>query len=530
MEIVTLCPFAVATMLWMPQPGEWRRTVCVKATFSLLPEQEAALAGAQEAAHPDLYWERDPQASLYAPSDFVPFKPRADILLSGHAYAPGGAPVEDLYVELGVGSLRKGLRLTGDRVWVQSPRGLVPSAPIPFARLPIRYERASRRGDKLIAGHLPKVEPALHNPVPNIEPADEQSPYATPGYGPIAPRRRALRHQLSEEVFQWTYRPATAPPPAGFDARFFNAAPLDQQVDRIEPASTIVLRHLHPRAPYLETRLPATQPRVFHLDATSGQPQEVALRCDTLWIDADRAIAVLSWRGAVAVKSPEERAAGKLLVASEAAGQELRYDDVERLAQRAGALPASARKAIEEPRVAEDVVATMAPKAIRVSEPLPFKAGPPAVAAPTPVQAPLPAGLDPGLAAALARMGGAGDVNTTMAPTRPTRAVVPFKPAAETVPPPSSTPVASTPVASVPVSSMPVVPSVNQTMTANQLAGLRGPALPFVPVPVVAPPAPPSFPRSRPSLRRSSRSCPRPTTRATRLRCLRHRCSARSRW
>src|SRR5579871_1348500 len=95
-----LFPFAVSTLAWESRPGSRSLTVCLKATFALAPQStrgtpphpqgasdEPALAAQQDGSHDDILFEQAPRASLYSPGDFVPYKPRADVLLVGHAHA-----------------------------------------------------------------------------------------------------------------------------------------------------------------------------------------------------------------------------------------------------------------------------------------------------------------------------------------------------------------------------------------------------------------------------------------------------------
>ncbi|HMY20584.1 MAG TPA: DUF2169 domain-containing protein, partial [Polyangium sp.] len=65
----------------------------------------------------DGFWDDDPQRSLYAPSDLVPVKPRADVLLVGHAFAPGGRPVRSLVARFVVGDVDKRIEVWCDRVF-----------------------------------------------------------------------------------------------------------------------------------------------------------------------------------------------------------------------------------------------------------------------------------------------------------------------------------------------------------------------------------------------------------------------------
>ncbi len=324
-----LYPFIVSTLPWESRPGQWNLTVCLKATYTLT-SGEASLAAAQDGAHDDVLFDQARHASLYSPGDFVPFKSRADVLLVGHAHAPGGVPVDTLVVRLGVGDLTKALRVSGDRVWAETPQGPRPSAPRPFTRMPLRYERAWRKGENLagIAGGDTSRPPA------NIDVATEEGAAETPGFGPIAPSWRAVQNPRAQETLIWAsrLRGAVGPAPAGLEPPALNAAPRDQQLPDIPPSARLVLDNLHPRFPRLEARLPSIVPSVFHVDPTAG-PREVQTRTDTLWIDTDREVFVVSWRGTVPLGAPASIGVvpGRVLVAVHAPGSAVSFDDVEAL-------------------------------------------------------------------------------------------------------------------------------------------------------------------------------------------------------
>src|SRR5262249_17422688 len=119
MDVVSLCPIRVGSVLWQPRRGTWAFTVVCKATYRLAPV-EAALAEEQEyPADDDNYWNDDPARSLYCPSDLVPFKPRADVMLVGHAFAPRKEPVRSLIARLIVGNIDKAIEVYVDRAWGQ---------------------------------------------------------------------------------------------------------------------------------------------------------------------------------------------------------------------------------------------------------------------------------------------------------------------------------------------------------------------------------------------------------------------------
>src|SRR5262249_54863189 len=107
MDVVSTCPLRVAAVVWQSQAGAWTLTVVCKAPFQLLPGVPPP-AGVREApAEDDGYWDDDEVRSLHVPSDLVPFKARADVLLVGHAFAPAGQAVRSIPVRLAVGKVDK---------------------------------------------------------------------------------------------------------------------------------------------------------------------------------------------------------------------------------------------------------------------------------------------------------------------------------------------------------------------------------------------------------------------------------------
>lgn len=305
-------PFRVASLLWQPHAGAFALTVVCKATFLLLPG-EARLAPEQDPPNEDdNYWDDDASRSLHAPCDLVPFKPRVDVLLTGNACAPGHAPVRALLARLGVGAIDKSIAVFGERSF--APDGQIREGS-GFTRMPLRYERA--------AGGPGTVNPvgmrwdgapdvAL---VPNLQPAGvsitrRSDAIAPVGFGAIAPwwpeRQRKLGRHLREAPRDWV----AAPLPPDLDPGFFNAAPADQQLDHLRDDERIMLENVHPELPRLSTALPGLRPRARAL--RSGATEDVPLRADTLWIDADRGVCAVLWRGQVHLADRSER--GRVLV------------------------------------------------------------------------------------------------------------------------------------------------------------------------------------------------------------------------
>ena len=82
------------------------------------------------------------RSSLRREPETAWFKPGTDLVLLGHAQAPGGEPVTQLDAGLRVGATQKIVRVFGDRAWTDTGAGLSVSGPQPFQRLPLVWERA----------------------------------------------------------------------------------------------------------------------------------------------------------------------------------------------------------------------------------------------------------------------------------------------------------------------------------------------------------------------------------------------------
>lgn len=317
MEIVSACPLRVTSVVWQPRPGAWALTAIIKATYRLEPLR-SPLSDAQELpADEDNHWDHDPARSLYAPSDRVPFKRRPEVLLVGHAFAPGGRPVRSLVARLQVGEMDKSIEVWCDRVFAQDGQLLEGR---PFTTMPLRWERAAGGpGTWNPVGMRFDASPDLYGAVavPNLQPpghhvASRGETFAPIGVGPVAPTWPSRAGRLTpESAAGWAARWFALPLPEGLDASFFSSAPPDQQVDELRPDERIVLENLHPAHPRLVTNLAGVTPRAV-AERVEGTREEVRLVADTLWIDTDRGVATLVWRGSIGLRQPQE--AGRVVV------------------------------------------------------------------------------------------------------------------------------------------------------------------------------------------------------------------------
>ena len=289
--IVSLRPVSSGTTLWRGG-GALQITVVVKATFGMMHEGSARLIAPQPLVIEDRCAST---GSLAEPSDMAPYLPGAGIVVSGHAHAP--RPTAAITVRLAVYRERplvdKALHVFGDR----APGA---PAPTPFQSMPITYERA--HGGAASADNPVGVAPDGRAQPNVIHPDDPRRPA---GFGPIASHWTARRRLLSG-------RPAPASEPGaeiaeGFDFRWFQAAPADQQCDYLQGDEWIVLDGMHPALPRLQTRLPDAHAEAVWVAPGPRGPQghRLALRADTLSIDADRQICSLVWRAHFALDHAE---------------------------------------------------------------------------------------------------------------------------------------------------------------------------------------------------------------------------------
>lgn len=118
-------------------------------------------------------------------SDVVPIKDGCDFAVYGSAISKSG-PVPQMDVTVSLGTLRRTVRVTGDRAWVPSRNGVGISRVVPFSTMPLDYSRAFG-GAALHPAGIPTQEPnnplgrgwvldakhAVGTPLPNVEEVDQ---------------------------------------------------------------------------------------------------------------------------------------------------------------------------------------------------------------------------------------------------------------------------------------------------------------------------------------------------------------------
>lgn len=318
MDLVSLCPFVASTVVWQANSGAFALTVIVKATFVLQPGTTSLASEQDPIFVHDRFYDEDPRRSVRFPSDVVPYKPRADVLLVGHAYAPDKQPVRSLVTRFVVGDMDKSIEVFCDRAFRVLDAQLLEGKR--FTQLPLVWERAS--GGPESANPVGKRFDGPTDAYGTIAIANLQPPghfvskrsdtFVPMCYAPIAPTwpgRTQRLGRLSRSILDtaWNDKPLAA----DLDATFFQVAPPDQNVAEIRANERIVMENLHPEHAHLVTSLPDLRPRAI-VDRATGEREEIALVGDTLFVDTDRGVCCVVWRGRIGLRSADE--AGRISV------------------------------------------------------------------------------------------------------------------------------------------------------------------------------------------------------------------------
>lgn len=303
-------PFA-GTILMMPDPdGIDSIYTVLKATFTVgeflgLAEEQVPITMAQQ------HYGEPGMTSIRVPSDVSLMKPGTDVLLVGHAYAPGGRPATEMDVSLKVGPVRKEVRVFGDRVW-RLGAGWSMSRPAAFDTMPLVWERAF--GGTLVKGDDHQEE--SRNPVgvgfaatrsaaseddlwlPNLEdPSDlisswNQAP-APACFAPIAAHWEPRRAYAGTYDERWQQERAPYLP-VDFDPQFLQVAPPDQVVPGyLDGGEDVEVVGASPYGAW-RFRLPAIDLSIAYV--LDGETKDRPAVIDTLILEPDLDRFQLVWR------------------------------------------------------------------------------------------------------------------------------------------------------------------------------------------------------------------------------------------
>lgn len=320
LQLKNTSPF-VAEMFGFPDcDGVDTLFVAVKGTF------RCEAAGVRIADEPqpvtlaDEYFGEPGESSLRYASEAHLAKPGTDVVVVGHACAPGERAVMTLDVGVGVGSRQMHARVVGDRYWTEGVGGVRPSRPKPFVRLPVTWERTfggrhvpepgkgtflAEPRNPVGCGFLGKRAPheLLGQAAPNIE--DPRAPIEGPssrgrpvGFGAIAPSwaPRTQHAGTYDDAWQKTRAPYL---PRDFDRRFFNIAPEELVFPQgLHGGEPVALLGMHPRG-MQRFDLPRCE---LAIDVTlAGKVQRLACQLETVLLEPTDERFSLTWRACLPV-------------------------------------------------------------------------------------------------------------------------------------------------------------------------------------------------------------------------------------
>ncbi len=263
--------------------------------------------------------------------DEVQPKPRGEVLVTGRAFARDGVPAPGVEVRVTlrrdeVALVDKRLAVVGNRYWI----GGRASAPVPFVSMPVDYAHAFG-GAAYALNPIGKGIDAVVTergevvPLPNVEdpreaiasPEDRPAPAGLGPYDLTWPQRFDKMGKRYDAQWLKTRFPG---PAEDFDVAYYNAAPVDQQIDGyFDGSESYLISGMHPSRPLVEGRLEPLRVRVL---ATLRTPEgerfvDVATRLDTLHFFPEQERIVCVHRALIEVREDDADDVVHLVVAAE---------------------------------------------------------------------------------------------------------------------------------------------------------------------------------------------------------------------
>jgi hypothetical protein len=361
MSITPIGPAAAGTVAFRTR-GRVHVAAIVKACFAFVPDRPMAPAEPEPIVLADAHRDKVPVRGLVAASEIAPYRPRADVLLYGHACAYGGQPLRAFAVRLMVA--QGGRTILDKRLAVQGARDRHTGEVTPFVKMPLSWELAA-------IGPDPEENPSGVPERPGLEANifDPQRRGRPAGFEPI-PERWPLRRKQLGALDPRILRAAIPDIPEAFPWAYFQAAPPDQRIDFLRGDEWIALEGMHPEVTRLTSCLPGARgvARVYGPapDLAAGRP--VPLVADTITIDADRRGCSVIWRGSFPLASEDDLRRLHIFAGVEIGGQHLPFPAA--YTAPAASIPPAAPETAEVPAQLQ--------ARIRSASALPFEPAPPA--------------------------------------------------------------------------------------------------------------------------------------------------------
>ncbi|OOV87777.1 DUF2169 family type VI secretion system accessory protein [Oceanospirillum linum] len=248
-------------------------------------------------------------------------KPRGEVLVYGNYYAPDGFAISSDNVLLQVGSIKKELMVTGERLWRKI---LTPTTPEPFTQIPLTYEMGfgGKEDDRNPIGKGHPLE--SDTPMPQLEYPDQLLVKKHQKPAPAGLNATSV-DWMPRKTLWGTYDTAWQEHDAPFLAKdlnpdFFMQAAQDQWFEHYVPGNTpILLENMHPHHRKIEGLTPDYQ--LQFLAEIKGQASLHQAVTDTLILLPDINMQVVIARAELEIASIDGSEVTALLASYSAINQ-----------------------------------------------------------------------------------------------------------------------------------------------------------------------------------------------------------------
>jgi uncharacterized protein YjbI with pentapeptide repeats len=265
-------------------------------------------------------------------------KPKGEVIIAGHALAPGDNPVEALKVTAQFAGLEKRLVVFGDRFWRLTDRGTEMVGPQPFDKMPIGPAQAFGGPDHKInpagkgAGARAMALAGYDAPMPNVENADQlikSIDDAPPPahFGPLSPDNPERLQLLGTYDRHWMKRVSPLKPD-DFNPLFHCDAPHDQRFDDYLTGREIFsISGMSRGGGAVGGQLPGLCVRAFVHRPQDDSLTEIKMVCETATLFPNVEKAVMTFRGVAKGEDRFGEDIGAIMLAVEKTDAQLRPTD-----------------------------------------------------------------------------------------------------------------------------------------------------------------------------------------------------------
>jgi hypothetical protein len=323
MELINSTRMVAGYTMGMEPSGRELLVVVVKGTFQLpaAPESVRLHDVQVPLTMSDVFFGEPGRSAPQYEAEFAPRKHRCDVLLNASAHAPGGRPATRVQVGVRIGAWAKTFAVVGDRHWEAGVSGIGVTPTVPFARMPITYDRAfggtddrsddpSQHAAFLANPSGRGFHKSLRNewvdgsPLPNTEEDGKPVTWVSGDYTPMS-FGAVGRHWVPRCRFAGTYDEQWLENhfpflPPDFDERYYQAAPLDQQIPHPHGGERIDLVNLTADGRAAFVLPPFDAP--IHYFLKKGDREDSTLTLDTMMIEPDLQRFTLTWRATRAIR------------------------------------------------------------------------------------------------------------------------------------------------------------------------------------------------------------------------------------